>query len=212
VECSATVKYFGKALCATGVGTASVFDEITTCLPVDVSAQTVSVVVDGSCKPPSKNSGPPAASFSMEHRICAPLTPPECTANGACVPDGAPALCVFRDGDHACVEGPYSSKLTVHDSLSDDRVCTGCACTSAGSACSANVGFHLSDKGCASPLGQTCTATSALPACCSLGGSPVALQSVSAALFQGGSTCQPTQPTVVGTVELTGTRTLCCIP
>ncbi len=73
---------------------------------------------------------------------------------GVCAPappDGYDKLCVYREGEHACPPGAYSSQETRYSSIDDTRSCDGadCACGPVEGDC--DTALKLSSEGCEIP-------------------------------------------------------------
>lgn len=70
--------------------------------------------------------------------LCAPMVPPPMCDAGICLPPpgSGPPICIVREGEHACPEGPYRGGATWFTGVQDDRACTPCTCgVPSGAAC-----------------------------------------------------------------------------
>ena len=69
---------------------------------------------------------PPA--WGATASLCAPtMRPPTCD-DGICVPAVGPPICIVREGEHPCPEGPYRAGSTWFTGVQDERACTSCTC------------------------------------------------------------------------------------
>jgi hypothetical protein len=158
----------------------------------------------------------PPAEWASHVSACALATTGPC-ADGECAaiadPIAGAALCVWRDGDHACPLAGYTQPFVFHRSHVDDRGCTPCECEVLSADGEAPCRTRLYGNG-------DCTgeAIEDVPsheeACIALEPGPAGFSDVSATVVTSDavrcSARQPSAPT--GAATPTDAFTLCCMP
>lgn len=136
-------------------------------------------------------------------------SPAGCAAQSQCVPElvnPLEAFCIYRDGDHACPNGPYSARAQYFDTVDDTRSCSSCSCATSTGQCSGSVTF----------VRQPCPGQIAIDSmpyggCGAIDNQGFAYAANPSTATPMGS-CQPAASSVQGAVSTTGPVTLCCKP
>lgn len=157
----------------------------------------------GECTP-SENHMIDTPAFEEGSRVCAGSFDAGGCENGElCVADvGDGILCIVREGEHACPEGPYTEARTLHRDFSDTRSCSECSCGEGSSTCIGDMTFR--DGGC------TATSLEVIngPGC-------TAEMTPTHAVFTWDTwtaSCPEQGGVPSGTAEATDPVTICCLP
>ena len=194
------------------------------CNPTMNPVQAMSVTIgpltmtETGCKPP----GPPpprdgAASWKTIVRACRGIAFPPCLDPSLlCVPTSEPpppgfSQCIFQNGEHACPETYPVQRIAFQD-VDDQRYCSSCGCEEPkGSRCTATVSVYqdgdcdqFADGSPVSNSGEQCM--NLVP------GVVTTIQGItSTEPFYEAGACEPSGGEFIGTAEILGTSTFCCL-
>lgn len=130
----------------------------------------------------------------------------DCAANQVCAaaPDPAfdSALCIWRNGDNQCPEGPYTQRTVRYAGFADDRTCETCTCGDPAGSCAGTVTFT---DGCGA-LPQH-IATVGVGECQEVTGAGAATYNP-----EPDASCMPSTGAVLNTAAETNPVTICCTP
>jgi hypothetical protein len=142
--CAAPVHSFWSAAgCSGNPPTATQTPAPGVCVPIAAAASLLEsaraaapVASGGSCGSGGGQPNNPAPTFSDHALVCAGSSlGAGCSGSDVCAPDPGPAfeptVCVWKAGGGTCNQiAPYSSRLTIHQSIADNRGCSACGCGS----------------------------------------------------------------------------------
>ena len=168
------------------------------------------------CQPPARpppNDGTP--SWTTFARACRAIPSPCLDPSKVCVPAAPPPppgflQCIFRKGDNECPD-EYPTRHVFYDDVSDARDCSECSCAPpVGGVCSATVRI-FADGSCSMDPWNV-NVTSIGPKCedLEITGADLGGKTVTAPSYQPG-TCEPLGGEPIGSVELKGPATFCCL-
>jgi hypothetical protein len=115
--------------------------------PVQDACLTVDAVASCETTPSSQI---PDATWDTDAQVCSGATAGDSCEGGTCFPsagEGA-ALCIVREGDHACPESSgFSERTLFHRDVTDTRGCSACSCEATDQVCEmelqiCSVGFY----------------------------------------------------------------------
>ncbi len=145
----------------------------------------------------------------IERSICFP---------GDLLPPGF-ALCIIRDGEHACPADPknsFTERHVFYQGVQDDRQCSACSCGApTGSACTATISIYKgNDLTCSGPALVPIPVSSKGPTCLDiqLPGQALGSKKATTPTTYLPGTCPPMGGDASGTALPTEPTTLCCRP
>jgi hypothetical protein len=161
------------------------------------------------CTPSAQSSNKPEVTWAKRVVGCSAgdSTRGGCKSGEQCLPKHASsnALCVWRDGDHACPTQTYTEKHVYHRDIDDTRSCTACSCS--GPNCSYHWSvFNAADTACASPI----VALTSADQCVQV--NPAMDKLRVGASITGDGSCTPSGGTSQGSVSGTDAISVCCVP
>ena len=108
------------------------------CESPDFDDECVSALVSATCSETLVDV-PATPTWADEQLACSgAASGAECEDTGTCFPSEAGAVCISRDGEHACPAG-FDEAAVYHQGFQDDRSCSACSCAPEGQACSIDV-------------------------------------------------------------------------
>ena len=162
--------------------------------------------------PPTPKDGTP--SWKTVARACRAIPSPCLDLSKVCVPAAPPPPpellpCIFQKGDNTCPD-EYPTKHVFYDEVSDARGCSECSCAQPeGGFCSATVTI-FQDADC-SMGAMPQFVTSIEPQCVTIAaGVDLGGKAATVPSYQPG-TCEPLGGESIGSVELKGPGTFCCL-
>jgi hypothetical protein len=163
--------------------------------------------------PPPPTDGTP--SWKTFARACRAIPSPCLDLSKVCVPAAPPPppeflACIVKEGDNTCPD-EYPTKHVFYDEVSDARGCSECSCAPPeGGECFATVTIFQDGDCSTGPLDVLVTSSG--PRCKDLDivGVDLGSKTVTAPSYQPG-TCEPIGGKAIGSVELKGPSTFCCL-
>jgi hypothetical protein len=113
-------------------------------------------------------------------------------------------LCIYRDGENACPDGPYSEQHLLYADFDDNRDCTACSCDDPEGQCNGYITYSNGCDGSSLWIGEIAFGT------CVVLGYDSWYDTASDATPDGG--CDPIGGELDGEVDLSGAITACCLP
>jgi hypothetical protein len=157
------------------------------------------------CSPSAQNPTLPAADWATNALACAPataLTRSGCGRGQVCAPEApfAGEICILRDGDVPCPQGPYDDRRVYYTAIDDTRTCSACTCNAD---CNYTwYVFDTSDATCSTPLLTLTQENDCVPVNPSSGTIRVGVDVT--------GTCQPGGGQPTGSAQGQGAVTVCC--
>ncbi len=162
-------------------------------------------VAAASCAPTVVLDVVPSALWATEVLGCGPVVAERCGADSCYAAPEGHALCIYRAGDEACPDGPFSERSVAFGSYDDTRACAPCGCGPVEDAgCNEQV-VGYSDGGCS----QNPASLVVAPACTT---APVDFSSARLTAVTPSGSCAPSAGTPLGAATAAEPTTLCCRP